>query len=68
MRLTYRQLRVLEACTDEWAALPHSIGCTNSTLKALETRGIVETRIEPGTHHRAFAGWQWRRVPKEPTA
>jgi hypothetical protein len=58
--LTYRQRQVLQKAPSEWADLPSGIGCTNSTLEALERRNLVETRIEPGKESTFYGGWQWR--------
>jgi hypothetical protein len=65
MSLTHKQKRVLEKVSADWTDLPPGIGCTNSTLTALEKRRLVETRIKPGEYHRFFSGWQWRLTPKE---
>ena len=42
--LSCRQRERLKQATDEWARLPTGVGCTNSTLEALERRALVETR------------------------
>lgn len=63
MKLTYAQTQLLAKAPAEWGALPAGVGCTNSTLEALERRGLVETRIRPGHELKFFSGWDWRRKP-----
>ena len=48
---------LLSKATEAWENLPAGVGCTNLTLEALETRGLIETRFQ--------STWQWRQYPKE---
>lgn len=61
--LSYRQRETMKKAPDDWADLPSGMGCTNSTLEALERRGLVETRIEQSRRMRWSGGWQWRKTP-----
>ena len=65
--LSYRQREMLRQATDEWARLPVGAGCTNSTLNALENRGLVETRVRyEASRHVPGAWvtvWEWRKTP-----
>lgn len=65
-RLTGSMRRVLDQAPADWGKLPPGVGCTNSTLEALERRGLVETRLTPGQKYYGLLGradWQWRRPP-----
>lgn len=61
--LSYRQRETMKKAPDDWADLPSGMGCTNATLEALEKRGLVETRIKPGTERNFYGRWQWRKTP-----
>ena len=68
-QLSHRQRELLGKAPAEWGKLPGGIGCTNTTLEALERRGLVETRYgEEGGFvyegHQHF-GWQWRKTPND---
>lgn len=65
--LSYRQREMLRQAKDDWARLPIGAGCTNSTLNALEKRGLVETRVRyEASRHVPGARvtlWEWRKTP-----
>lgn len=67
MNLTYAQKRLMEKAPIEWGNLPGGVGCTNSTLEALERRKLVETRVKPGERCWMFSQWQWRKLPQGDT-
>lgn len=45
--LTRRQQQLLAKAPADWGDLPSGVGSTNTTLVALERRGLVETQIDP---------------------
>lgn len=63
--LTRRQQQLLAKAPADWEALPRGVGSTNTTLVALERRGLVETQIEPSKRLQLswLEGWQWRKKP-----
>lgn len=58
--LTRPQAALLERVSTDWSRM--NIGCTNATLMALESRGLIETRIEKFVPM-GFSTWQWRLKP-----
>lgn len=63
--LTRRQQQLLAKAPADWESLPSGVGSTNTTLVALERRGLVETQIEPSKRLQLswLEGWQWRKKP-----
>lgn len=68
MKLTATMQKALKKAAADWQKIPFSggYGCTNSTLKALETRGLVECRLTPEQSYcPGFMSWEWRLKPQE---
>lgn len=65
--LSRRQQQLLAKAPADWEALPSGVGCTNTTLVALERRGLVQTQIEPSKRLQLswLEGWQWRKLPQK---
>ena len=53
--VSYHMQTMLGDCPHAWESIPFHIGVRNRTLRALEDRGLVETRL------RQLIVFEWRR-------
>lgn len=61
MKLSYNMSYTLKQIGSEWGPLPPHTGCTNSTLQALEKRGLIEMRIKQWAPV-GMSEWEVRRT------
>lgn len=57
--LSQNMISLFRKAPDNWRNLPVGIGCTNSTLNALESRGLIATKIGKFVPQ-GFSQWQWQ--------